>query len=451
MERGRGLVIAAPHSGAGKTCLTMGLLRALSRRQIVIRSAKIGPDYIDPQFHQIASGQPSINIDGWAMREAGLKALADQLMAEAELTIFEGVMGLHDGAVKPGVSGHGATADVAKALGLPVVLVVDCAGMGRSVAALVKGFQIYDETIQLAGVILNKLGSPAHFNMMKTALDDIGVPVYGAVPRHHDMSLPARHLGLVQASEIEGVERQIEGIADLLEEHLSLDKLIEAALPIKAGCQQPMALSRQAPMSPTDLPGILPLGQNIAVARDDAFRFFYPHIEQAWQAMGISVCYFSPLEDEAPPPDADAVFLPGGYPELHAERLAGNLVFLGGLRAAAAGNKTIYGECGGYMVLGEGLIDKAGVCHKMSGLLQLTTSFEVRKLHLGYRHVRGFEGGAVESGVGGSVFRGHEFHYSSVVEEVGDPLFVDADGERRYGLQLGRVFGSFVHLIDRAV
>ena len=267
-------MIAAPHSGAGKTCLTMGLLRALSRRQIVIRSAKIGPDYIDPQFHQIASGQPSINIDGWAMREAGLKALANQLMAEAELTIFEGVMGLHDGAIKPGVSGHGATADVAKALGLPVVLVVDCAGMGRSVAALVKGFQIYDETIQLAGVILNKLGSPAHFNMMKTALDDIGVPVYGAVPRHHDMSLPARHLGLVQASEIEGVERQIEGIADLLEEHLSLDKLIEAALPIKAGCQQPMALSRQAPMSPPDLPGILPLGQNIAVARDDAFRFF---------------------------------------------------------------------------------------------------------------------------------------------------------------------------------
>lgn len=430
-----GLVIAAPHSGSGKTTLTIALLRALARRGVLLSPAKIGPDYIDPQFHQIASGAVSINVDGWAMGERGLQALKSRLALQGDFALVEGVMGLFDGAVKPGVLGHGATADVAKALGLPVVLVVDCAGMGQSVAALVQGFQSYDRGINLAGVILNKLGSLRHVEMMKGALEALGVDVIGAVPRSDQMALPSRHLGLVQASEQSALDRQLDEMADWVEAHVSLEKLMAAAGPMSHASEWP--LFEDAARAG---PGFLPPGRHVAVARDDAFRFFYPHIADCWRAHDVSLSFFSPIADEAPARHAEAVFLPGGYPELHAGRLAANQTFMGGLRAAARQGKPIYGECGGYMVLGEGLVDAEGGAHEMAGLLKLETSFQERKLHLGYRHIRRTDG---------AVFRGHEFHYSTILKETGAPLFRDVNGAGGYGLLDGVVSGSYIHIIDQ--
>lgn len=427
-----GLVIAAPHSGSGKTSLTIGLLRALSRRGVAVSPAKIGPDYIDPQFHEVACGRPSFNLDGWAMQEAHLAHLGSVLQSQNDFTLIEGVMGLFDGAVKPGVLGHGATADIARFFDLPVVLVVDCAGMGQSVAALVKGFASFDPSLKLSGVILNKLGSLRHVAMMEGALKDIGVKVLGAVPRCDEMELPSRHLGLVQASETENINQKLDVIADHIEAHISLDEMLAAA-----GVFGPVGGADALFAG-----GVEPLGDHIAVASDDAFRFFYPHIRQLWEGRQVKISLFSPLQDEAPDRQADAVYLPGGYPELFAGRLASNDNFMNGLRQTVTQGKRVYGECGGYMVMGQGLIDKAGGRHKMAGLLNLETSFEARKLHLGYRHVRRCEDGAL--------FRGHEFHYATILREEGPPLFEDVAGSGHHGLAVGAATGSFVHMIDAA-
>lgn len=437
----KGFVLAAPHSGSGKTTLSIGLMRALARRGVSVVPAKVGPDYIDPQFHGVACGVPSLNLDGWAMSERCLADLGRYMAGDDagsdRLCVVEGVMGLFDGAVKSGVLGHGATCDIARFFNLPVILVVDCAGMGQSVAALVKGFAEFDPTIRIAGVILNKLGSLRHVEMMERALSEIGMPVIGAVPRFKEMVLPSRHLGLVQPEEFADIDQQINLIADHVEGHVKLE-MIEAL----AGKFGPDDVVHSENYSSTNfVRNPLILGQNVAIAEDEAYRFFYPHLKKSWAEAQVGMSFFSPLNDEAPDPSADAIYLPGGYPELHAGKLAGNETFMGGLRRAAEAGQVIYGECGGYMTLGSGLIDKDGERHKMAGLLPLETSFEKRKLHLGYRHVKRSDG---------QIFRGHEFHYASVVEEDGPALFEDVEGPMSYGLQAGVVSGSFVHLIDRA-
>ncbi len=424
----KGFVLAAPHSGSGKTTLSIGLMRALKRRGLDISPAKVGPDYIDPQFHEVASGVPSFNLDGWAMGAETLNSLGEVMARDGALCVIEGVMGLFDGAVKPGVLGHGATCEIAKFFKLPVILVVDCAGMGQSVAALVKGFAEFDKDVHIAGVILNKLGSLRHVSMMEHALEQIGMPVVGAIPRFEEMVLPSRHLGLVQATESSETDSQIDRIADHVEAHISVDRIAELA--------RPFCIEEYYPSE-----GISPLGQHIAVAEDDAFRFFYPHLKRGWSEAQATLSFFSPLNDEAPNESADAIYLPGGYPELYAGRLAASDNFMKGLRTAATDGKVVYGECGGYMTLGSGLIDKDGVRHKMADLLPLETSFSKRKLHLGYRHVKGADG---------KVFRGHEFHYASIEKEEGEALFSDAEGQSHYGLQREKVSGSFVHLIDAA-
>ena len=424
----KGFVLAAPHSGSGKTTLSIGLMRALRRRGIDIAPAKVGPDYIDPQFHAVASGVPSFNLDGWAMGPETLSSLGEEMMKTGSLCVIEGVMGLFDGAVKPGVLGHGATCEIAKFFNLPVILVVDCAGMGQSVAALVKGFAEFDRDVRIAGVILNKLGSLRHVEMMEQALTEIGMPVVGAIPRYEEMVLPSRHLGLVQATEMSETNSQIDKIADHVEGHISVDQIIKLATCFQISCEVPVG-------------GLAPLGQHIAVAEDDAFRFFYPHLKRGWREAQAQLSFFSPLNDEAPNASADAIYLPGGYPELHAGRLAAASNFLTGVRQAADDGKVIYGECGGYMTLGSGLVDKDGARHQMLDLLPLETSFAKRKLHLGYRHViRDDE----------QVFRGHEFHYATILKEEGSPLFKDVGGSSHYGLRSGTVSGSFVHLIDAA-
>lgn len=413
-------IIAAPSSGSGKTTLTLGILRALKRRKVPVRSAKSGPDYIDPRFHEAACGQPCLNLDAWAMTPGRIKALS----AGPLPLVIEGAMGLFDGAPP---DGKGATADLARILGLPVVLVIDAGKMAGSVAPLAQGFIRHDPKVHIAGIILNNVGSARHEAMLRRALGNS--PVLGAIPRSQTLIQPSRHLGLVQAQERPDLEAYLDGTADLISAHCDM-----AAL---------QALLKPMP-NHADQTNHQPPAQTIAIAQDAAFAFSYPHLLQGWQNAGATLRFFSPLADE-PAPEADLIYLPGGYPELHAGRLAANATFLGSLRRSKA---RIYGECGGYMTLGQTLTDKDGIAHRMAGLLALETSFATRKLHLGYRDL------VAEAGPMTGAWKGHEFHYATTLRATGTPLFAARDAEgspfAAMGLIQNNVSGSFAHIIDQA-
>ncbi len=435
--KARGLIIAAPASSSGKTILTAALLRLLSRRAVRVGAAKLGPDYIDPAFHSMASGAACLNIDLWAMRPATVAALLYRLVEATDIVVVEGVMGLFDGAA----DGSGSTADFAALTGWPVILVVDGRGQAASAGALVRGFASHRRGVDIAGVIFNRVGGAAHGEMLRRSVEALGIPVLGCVPRDASFNLPERHLGLVQASE----HRDLAAILDRAAEHfaacIDIESLLDFARP-------PGAIP--APGANCAIP---PLGQRIAVASDSVFAFAYPAVIESWRSAGAEVRAFSPIANEAPSAVTDAVYLPGGYPELHAGRLAANANFFGGMQAAAKRGATIFGECGGYMVLGSGLTDQHGARHAMAGLLPLESSFTAPRLHLGYREARLVAGGPL--GVAGAAYRGHEFHYASVVDEGSGESLFDCSDARGKGLgasgrRRASVCGSFVHLIDRS-
>ncbi|MFY0623363.1 MAG: cobyrinate a,c-diamide synthase [Pelagimonas sp.] len=429
----QGIMVSAPSSGTGKTTVMLGLLRALADDGVTVQPFKSGPDYIDPAFHQAACGRASFNLDTWAMDDGLLNAISAQAEG-AEICVGEGSMGLFDGVATRGQSGFGSSAETAQRLGWPVVLVVDVGGQAQSAAAVALGFKMYNPDVKIAGVILNRVASPRHERLTRLGMDKAGLPVLGVLPRRGDLALPERHLGLIQAVEHPDLNAAIAGYAEFLREHVDLDAIKAAALG-------------------HDLPtgGALPKppAQRIALARDAAFSFTYPHLLAGWRAAGAEILPFSPLADEAPDAEADLVWLPGGYPELHAGKLAAAQTFLTGLRKHAA-TKPVHGECGGYMALGAGLIDKEGTRHEMAGLLGLVTSYEKRKFHLGYRRAVLNDGGMPGFGAGAAL-RGHEFHYSSILEQPDTPLaqVFDADGNPvpETGSRRGHVTGTFFHLI----
>ena len=435
----RGLIIAAPSSGAGKTTVTLAVLAALARRGVNVRAAKTGPDYIDPAFHAAAVGAPSVNLDSWAMPTALLTALGTRAADDSDIFIIEGVMGLFDGA--SGAEGRrGATADLAAHFGLPVVLVLDIARQAQSAAAVVRGFASHDPAVRIAGVILNRTASEKHRVLVADAIAALGIPVFGAVPREAALALPERHLGLVQAGEHADLAALIDRLAAMAERHLDLDALIAKAAPLRIVAANDAA---------TALP---PPGQRIALAHDRAFSFVYPHLIEAWRRAGAEIVPFSPLADEPPAEGADCCWLPGGYPELHANALAAADRFKTGLRCFAE-TRPVHGECGGYMVLGESIEDAAGRHHAMAGLLGHTTSFAKRKLHLGYRTARLLSDTVL--GREGEVLRGHEFHYATLASAGDDESFAElCDGEGRAlgksGGRRGRVTGTFFHAIAAA-
>ncbi len=441
----RGAIIAAASSGSGKTTVTLALLALLTQRGHRVASCKVGPDYIDPAFHALATKRACYSLDSWAMRPETIAALTARAAQDAELLIVEGVMGLFDGAPVAGddlaALSPGSTAEIAVQTGLPVVLVLRAKGVGATAAALLAGLKRHHAQVDVAGVIFNEVGSERHRDMLARAAAQAGVKALGYLPSFGDLALPSRHLGLMQAEEHGDIAGYATQLADRLGPHLDLDALV--------------ALMRAPTATPDKDAGtpIPPLGQRIAVALDIAFGFAYAATLEGWRKAGAELSFFSPLEDQAPSGDADAIFLPGGYPELHAGRLAANATFLTDLRAAAQRGAAIYGECGGYMVLGEGLIDAAGDRHAMAGLLPVSTSFAQRKLHLGYRQADLLADSPL--GLAGARFRGHEFHYASIVSEGDSPaLFKAQDALCRdlgsLGRRQGSVCGSFLHLIDRA-
>jgi cobyrinic acid a,c-diamide synthase len=431
------IIVAAPASGAGKTTLTLGILAAFRQRGLQVGSFKVGPDYLDPAFHAAATGRAAYNVDPWAMRFETLAGLIEDSGRGCDLLVGEGVMGLFDGAA----DGTGATADIAALFGLPVVLVVDVTGMGASVAALIDGFRRHREDVEVVGVILNRVASPAHADVLTRAcFEQVSTPVLGTVPRDAALALPSRHLGLVQASEHPDLGAFLTSAAGVAESRLELDRVQRLARPTSVSLLGP------------DTRPLPPLGQRTAVARDQAFAFAYAAVLEGWRREGVEVLPFSPLADEGPDPSADAVYLPGGYPELHPGTLAGNAGFQAGLRAAADRGAFIYGECGGYMVLGRALIDRAGTSYPMAGLLPVVTSFAEPKLHLGYRQIELLS--PCPLGRVGAGFRGHEFHYAREVERGGSPLFKARCARGldlgQQGCRQGKVVGSYLHLIDRA-
>ena len=309
----QGLIVGAARSGSGKTSVTIGLLRAFARRGIAVGGAKSGPDYIDPGFHAAATGRPGVNLDSWAMHPSLLAGLAHEAASGAELVIVESAMGLFDGIL--GETGRsGAASDLARLYRLPVLLVLDVSGQSQTAAAIAKGFATYDPGVAIGGVVLNRVASERHRRLAAEAIEAIGLPVVGAIMRDPTLSLPERHLGLVQASEHAALEEFIERLADVMEKSLDLDAILALAAPFDvAGGDFSHALQ--------------PPGQRIALAEDAAFTFLYPHVAAEWRRQGAELVPFSPLADQPPPDNCDACWLPGGYPELHAGTHRGSRPF----------------------------------------------------------------------------------------------------------------------------
>lgn len=408
-----GLLISAPASGTGKTTVMLGLLAAFRSRGLVVQPFKSGPDYIDPAFHAAAAGRASVNLDSWAMSPARIAALAS-VAAGTDLVLAEGSMGLFDGVTRPGEAGTGASADVAALMGWPVVIVLDVSGQAQTAAAVAMGLARFRPDVRVAGVILNKVASPRHEALVRAGMASAGLTVLGALPRKVAIALPERHLGLVQAEELPRLSALLAEAGAFVTAHCDLDAILAAA-------------SGESHVARTTAPVPAP-GERIALARDAAFSFVYPHLLADWRAQGATILPFSPLADEAPDPTATVCWLPGGYPELHAPRLAACDAFRMGLTAFSR-TRPVHGECGGYMALGQGLVAADGQRHRMAGLLGIETSFAKRRMHLGYRLARPQ---CPLPGFGADVIlRGHEFHYATILAQPDQPLadVTDAMGQ----------------------
>ena len=436
-----GLLVSAPASGTGKTTVMLGLLAALRDRGLAVQPFKNGPDYIDPAFHRAASGRESFNLDSWAMPAAMLDGML-AAAAGADLVLAEGSMGLFDGVAVPGAFGNGASADLAARMGWPVVLVIDASGQAQTAAAVALGLARFRAGVRVAGVILNRIASPRHEALVRAGMEEAGLRVLGVLPKRAAIAMPERHLGLVQAEEQPALQALIAEAAGLMRAGVDLDALVAAAATAAA--------------TPAPAAKVTPPGQRIALARDAAFSFVYPHLLDGWRAAGAEVLPFSPLADQAPDPSADVCWLPGGYPELHGGRLAGAERFRAGLRAFAQ-HRPVHGECGGYMAMGEAIIDKDGERHPMAGLLGLVTSYAARKMHLGYRNAVLAQ--AIPGHASGTRLRGHEFHYSTILDQPDAPLASVTDatgatvaetGSTRLHPGGGISTGTFFHLIAPA-
>jgi len=427
---GKGIIIAAPRSGSGKTLVMLGLVAALRRRGLTIAPAKTGPDYIDTAILSRVAGRDAVNLDPWAMPAGQLQALAAAQAATADLLVIEGVMGLFDGAA----DGTGSTADLAATLGLPIVLVLDAEGQGQSIAALATGFARFRADTPVAGLILNRVASARHEQLLREALAPLEIPILGVLHRRAALHLPSRHLGLVMPSEMAGFDAVVEEMANAITERFDLEAFLRIFLPL-------------SPIRSAGSHMLPPLGQRIAIAQDEAFCFLYAHILTGWRAQGATLTPFSPLADQPPQTNSDAVYLPGGYPELHGGRLASAAAFAAGMKAASNRGALIYGECGGYMVLGQSLTDREGQTHPMLGLLPVSTDISKPRLSLGYRRLSHRSPLPWPSHL-----TGHEFHYSTGTGGQGLFAARDARGAElpAMGAVAGRVMGSYAHVIGVA-
>jgi cobyrinic acid a,c-diamide synthase len=429
----RMLVVAGVSTSVGKTSVTLGLLEALRRRGLRVQAFKIGPDFIDPGFHELVTGRPSYNLDGWMCGRERVLACVARHASDADIGVVEGMMGCFDGL--DGASEAGSTAQVAKWLQAAVVLVLDVWASARSAGAVALGFERFDPDLDVAGFIANRVGSEGHGRMV---LDSIRSAcrgrALGAVPRDERLVLPERHLGLVSAAEGTLVPEKIRALGDAVERSLDLDQLLALAAPVELP-------------SPSRPERVTPIAR-IGVARDDAFQFYYAENLDMLRAAGAELVFWSPLAGQALP-GVDGLYFGGGYPELHARRLAENSAARDAVRRFAEAGRPIYAECGGLMYLTESLEDLDGVAHPMVGVLPVTVRMRPPRMALGYTEVMFTD--STPLGRAGVIGRGHEFHYSTldrVPDRVERVYRLEQRGaaRRAEGYLVGRTLMSYIHL-----
>ncbi len=429
------LLLAAPASNSGKTVVMLGLIRGFQKLGLNVQTYKVGPDYIDPGHHAWLTNRPSHNLDSWLVPKDRLYNFFCQT-AVTDIALIEGVMGLYDG----GKNGISSTADIAKLLVVPVVLIINCAAMGESAAALALGFQKYDPAVSFAGVILNNIASDNHEVMIKNALEKLNIPVLGVIRRNANLHLPERHLGLVPTSELGKVEISLLDLATTISEQLDIKGLWQVAM---RAC--PLSFTKEKTVSSMPLPREL----TIAIARDEAFSFYYSAALQSLKSRGIRLVFFSPLRDTALPMDCQAVILGGGFPEMFAEKLSANEKMRQALCDFAAIGGIIYAECGGYMYLSRELIDFSGRSFPMVGLIPARAVMKEKLQRVGY--VLGRLAADCLLGPRGAKVHAHEFHFSVMEKLIDYPPAYECESMRlgkKYlaGYRSENIFASYLHV-----
>jgi len=431
-------VLAAPSSGNGKTTLATGLMSAFAER-MTVQAYKVGPDYIDPGYHTAATGRPSRNLDTWMIPAERVKELFSRSARGADICVIEGVMGLFDG--YDGRTESGSTAEVAKLLSAPVVLVIDAGSMARSAAAIALGFKTFDPHLNLAGVILNNVAGAAHAQWLTEAVQSVGLTVLGCVPRDQNLSVPERHLGLYMAGERgTATQKFIEAAKEVVRQNIdlsALESLARTASELGVQTLRVPTLDYQNPVT------------RIAIARDEAFCFYYEDNFDLLREAGAELVFFSPLHDSSLPPNLNGLYLGGGYPELYAAQLAENVSMRLALKSAIESGIPTYAECGGLMSLAESYFDEAGIEYPMMGVLPGSTRL-TGKLKMGYREVVGLESSPLLEK--GQAARGHEFHYSEWIRPEESNAFAYSiqprmGGEPQpEGFVKNNLLASYVHL-----
>ncbi len=438
------IILAGDRSGTGKTTLTLALLAALKERGDRTQSFKVGPDYIDPMFHTAITGRPSYNLDPVLTSEAYVQQSFDIHRSGADQAVVEGVMGLFDGAT--GTNDTASTAHIARLLGLPVVLAVDCGRMARSLAALVQGYRHFDRRVSVAGVVLNRVGSDRHLQLLSEALAAVDMPILGVFRREKDIQLPSRHLGLVPTGEVDGFKQIAARLAEIGERCFDWEQL-QPLLNVKTE-RTVSAHASHAHTSIADSAVVKPQKVRMAIAYDAAFNFYYPDNFEALESQGADLIFWSPLAGK-PPPKADGLYFGGGFPEVFAERLSQNKTVKVAIRQAIAQGTPTYAECGGLMYLSQTLIDLQGKAWPMVNVIPQTVEMGP-KLSLGYRQATALIAGPLLSKE--QTVTGHEFHKSSVVEPITQPVYKSQrywgeTGEiQQEGYHQPNLHASYIHL-----
>lgn len=429
-----GIVVAGTHSGCGKTTITLGLMAALGKKGLAVQPFKAGPDFIDAGLHRLVSNRPSRNLDLWMCGDKYVRNCFRKHSLDSDMSVVEGVMGLYDGSL--------STAALAGCLNIPVVLVVDAYGMAETAGAVVKGIRDFRPPLALlfAGVILNRVASENHFKRLKESITDM--PVLGYLPRDLNFEIPHRHLGLTTAEDNPITQENINRLADTVIQHIDIDKLVDKG-----------RRKSQEKRSPEQQSSIFysPSSVRIAVARDRAFCFYYEDNLDLLREAGAELVFFSPLEDAKLPVNIDGIYIGGGYPELHSEQLAQNSSMLNSVRDWAEADGAIYAECGGLMYLSKGIWKTENEKYEMSGVFPFETVMKKGRSRLGYREI-----GLIEECILGSsnaVARGHEFHYSEIMEgqdqDVARSYFVkngSGDTLPTEGYSYKKTLASYIHL-----
>ena len=430
------IVIAGVRSGVGKTTIATGIMGALTKRGYDVQPFKAGPDYIDPSYHEIACGVPSRNLDTWLIPHRTVLELFQRAAARRQISVVEGVMGVFDG--HSGLTEEGSTAQLAKLLNAPVILVADASKVARSVAAEVLGYQVFDPDLNIAGVILNGVGGPRHLEFCQPQIEaTTGLPVLGYLPRREDFAQPERHLGLIPTVEGTVARRWYDAVIAQVEETIDLERVVQLA----NECDPPWVQSEAFPE------GEQPKRARIAIAKDKAFSFCYQDSLDLLEAWGAELVPFSPLEDDRLPEGAGGVYIGGGFPEMFASELAKNEAMRAAIAKAVDQGVPVYAECGGLMYLGRSLSDLDGVQHSMVGAIPAVSAMSNKHLTLGYREVESRTDSPLMRR--GQRVRGHEFHWSTLDEppQPDESVYRVVDQDNRAdGFQVGSVWASYVHI-----